>query len=77
VTDLTAPPVHEHQFPEVDQDGTLVTYPCLLCGLPVADALKLAAEDRNALEQEMAAVAEKLERTEKALWQETEHRNTE
>lgn len=43
---------HEHQFPESDVDGTLVCYPCLLCGLPVGDALKQAAEDRRSLEAE-------------------------
>jgi hypothetical protein len=46
---------HEHQFPECDQDGTLVTFPCLLCGLPVGDALKLAAEDRQEADRLLAA----------------------
>lgn len=37
---------HEHQFPELDHDGMLVAYPCLLCGLQAGDALKQAADDR-------------------------------
>jgi len=44
---ITATNDHEHQFPEVDQDGTLVAFPCLLCGLSAGDALKLAAEERQ------------------------------
>jgi len=44
---------HEHQFPEVNQSGTLVAYPCLLCGLSAGDALKAAAEDRLSFQSDI------------------------
>ncbi len=44
---------HEHQFPESNLDGTLVAYPCLLCGLSAGDALKQAAEDRASFEADI------------------------
>jgi len=44
---------HEHQFPEANIDGTLVAYPCLLCGLSAGDALKQAAEDRASFEADI------------------------
>lgn len=46
-------PPHEHQFPEADVDGTLCCYPCLLCGLPAADALKQSAEDRASFQSDI------------------------
>ena len=52
---------HEHQFPEENQNGTLVAFPCLLCALPAADALKFAAEDRASFEAEIAEVRTALE----------------
>ena len=39
---------HEHQFPEIDASGTLVLYPCLLCGLAAADAIVAMKAERDA-----------------------------
>lgn len=58
---------HEHQFPEVNQDGTLVAFPCLLCGLSVGDALKQAAEDRQSFQDDITRDVEVIRDLEQAL----------